>query len=182
MDGWHLVNKSHLCSVCTQRSLCEIFISWSGSGWIRNVLRITILISKKRKNSTNATGSYSARDKKQQNFHSNISKSSSKEDLSKIWYWSWASEETPQTLTGRLWYRRVVQVTCEGQVIVWNGTRIAFVSRGNEGSFTTDDEYSEQLWDLINFSQYLWQMLILSVCYPSHYTGLSVTFKKVKLS
>ena len=172
-----------ICVAFAPKHHCEIFISWIGSGWIRNALRITILISKKQNNSTNATrSSYSARDKSQQNFHSNISKSSSKEDLSKIWYWSCGSEETPQTLIDRLWCRRVVQVTCEGQVIAWNGTRIAFVSRGNEDSFTTDDECSEQLWDLISFSQYLWQMLILSVCYPSHYTGLSVTFKKVKLS
>ena len=60
------------------------------------------------------------------------------------------------------------------KVIVLNGTRIAFVSRGNEGSFTTDGECSEQLCDLINFSQYLCQMLILSVYYLSDYTGLSV--------
>ena len=66
-------------------------------------------------------------------------------------YWSWGSEETPQRRIGRLWCRRVVQITCEGQVIGWNGSRIAFVSGGNGSLLMLNAQNSCEIWS-ISFS------------------------------
>ena len=95
-------------------------------------------------------------------------------------YWSWGSEETPQRRIGRLWCRRVVQITCEGQVIGWNGSRIAFVSRGNGSLLMLNAQNSCEIWS-ISFStcdkRWSWSYGIqaMTLGYLSHK-------KKLKLS